>query len=74
MIDYNKLDAIIREKGMSRREFARENGININTMSAWFRRRTDMPVEAIKDIARILGIRPAQIIRDDVLELLKGWE
>ena len=54
---YDKIDAILAEKKMSRRQLALAAGISENTISGAFRRRTkNFSMENIVRIADVLGV------------------
>lgn len=56
-MDYELLDDILRDKGMSRRKLAQLAGISENTLSAAFRRRSkNFPIENVQKIASVLNI------------------
>lgn len=61
-MNYDRVDELLAEKGMSRRQLAIEAGISIDTMSSWFRRKTrNIPEGSISAIADALGVTPLSI-------------
>ena len=61
-MNYDYIDRLLKEKGMSRRQLAIQAGISVNNMSGWFRRRTiKVPDRYIEAIADILGINYLEI-------------
>ena len=73
MIDYDKLDAMLNERGQSRRQLAIAAGISVSKMSMWFVRHTkNIPIEDLCAMAFALGVSPRAIVRDDVLKLIDG--
>ncbi len=70
MLDYDKLDAVLREKHISRRAAAIGSGIGQSKMSMWFVRKTkNVPYRHIKSLAAFLGV-PAGEITDTPDELI----
>ena len=54
---YDKIDAILAEKKMSRRQLALAAGISENTLSGAFRRRTkNFSMDNVMKIANVLGV------------------
>lgn len=55
-MDYDRLDAILKERGISRRKLALELGINENKMSTAFKRHSGLTVNEVILIADYLSV------------------
>lgn len=65
-MEYELIDTLLREKGMSRRKLAEAAGISENTLSAAFRRKSkNVSIEVVQKIADVLGVNWWE---------LKGWQ
>ena len=68
-MDYELVDKLLAERGMSRRQLAIAAGISINNMSGWFRRKTKkVPFESSQAIANVLGVDWMAIVGIDRYE------
>lgn len=67
---YDKIDALLEEKKMSRRQLAHAAGISENTLSGAFRRKTkNFAVENVIRIANVLGVSWIELVgRPDIEE------
>lgn len=75
MLDFMKVDKILKEQNKSRRNLARITGISIDVMSGWASRgTTKISVDHVKKIAKALDVPARMIVRDDVLEMLEVRE
>lgn len=61
---YDRIDAILQERHMSRRQLAIAAGISENTISGAFRRRSGLKVETIQKIAAVLNVNTLDLIGD----------
>ena len=70
-MNYERIDELLAEKGMSRRQLAIEAGISIDTMSSWFRRRTKrVPADCVKRIADVLNVHYwTLLVIDDTMNI-----
>ncbi|MBL0357708.1 MAG: helix-turn-helix transcriptional regulator [Chitinophagaceae bacterium] len=59
---YNRIKAILAEKGTSNNHLAHELGVNINTVSKWCTNKIQPSIETLFAIAKVLDV--------DVRELL----
>ena len=67
---YDRIDAILEKKHLSRRQLAAKAGINEATFSAAFRRRTKtMPYDRAAAIARVLGVPVTEFLSDEEFTL-----
>lgn len=57
-MDFERLDAILKERGISRRKLALAVGIKEGTMSTAFMRRSGLSSGDLLRIARYLGVNP----------------
>lgn len=58
----DKIDELRKERGLSRREVARQAGINENTFACYFKRKYgNFPEKHIESVARVLGVSPATL-------------
>ena len=56
-MNYERVDELLRDKGMSRRQLAASIGIAPGKLANWFCRRTKhVPTKQIKAIADVLGV------------------
>lgn len=56
-MNYERVDELLAQRGMSRRQLANAAGISIDTVSSWFRRQTmKVPMKHIKRIAEVLNV------------------
>lgn len=55
-MDFDRLDAILKERRISRRKLALATGINEHTMSTAFRRKIGLSVDETIRIANFLGV------------------
>lgn len=58
---YDRIDAILQEKHMSRRQLAREAGVSYSTFAAAFSRRSKLSFENITKIANTLQVSPQEL-------------
>lgn len=57
MMDYDFVDSLLENMGLSRRQLAIKSGINPGTMSTWFARRTkNIPFLDIQKMANVLQV------------------
>ena len=56
-VNYNVLDQLLFQAGMSRRSLAREIGVSQDTLAGSFRRNSQMSAPQIAKIADILNVR-----------------
>ena len=63
-MNFDKLDILLKERGISRRQLALAIGINVNTMGTAFKRRSGLSAEDVLRIAEYLGVSPYY---------LEGW-
>ena len=63
-MDFERLDAILKERHISRRKLALSVGIKEGTMSTAYRRRSGLSSEDVLKIAEYLGVSPYY---------LEGW-
>ena len=69
---YDRLDQILKERGMSRRQLAIAAGIPLSTMSNLFARRTKAPsLGTLKKISDTLGVPLNAFAAPDELERVK---
>jgi len=61
-MDFDRLDAILKERKISRRKLALLAGINENTMSTAFRRKSGLNSEAEFAIAEALNLSPLYLM------------
>lgn len=76
-MNYDRIDELLKEKGMSRRQLAIQAGISVNNMSGWFTRRTSRVADThIKAIADVLGVHYVWIkfTDEELVDLLKEQE
>lgn len=59
---YNRIKAVLAEKGKTNKFLAEEMGVNINTVSKWCTNNVQPPIETLFGIAKVLDV--------DVRELL----
>ena len=60
----DKIDELRKERGLSRREVARQAGINENTFACYFKRKYgNFPEKHIESVARVLGGIPGDAQR-----------
>lgn len=64
-MDFDRLDAILKEKRISRRKLALAVGIKEGTMSTAFMRRSGLSPDMVKRIAEYLGV---------TYDYLQGWD
>ena len=63
-MDFDVLDRLLKDRGISRRKLALAVGINENKMSSAFKRRSGLSSEDVLKIAEYLGVSPYY---------LEGW-
>lgn len=59
---YDKVDKLLKERGMSRRKLALEARIPPSTFQSTMERRRGMTVESIYKISTALGMKPEDLI------------
>ena len=62
MMDFDRLDSILKERGISRRALALAVGINENTIATAFKRRSGLSSEDLLKIARYLNVNPYALV------------
>lgn len=67
-----KIDNILKEKGMSRRQLAIKANIPPSTLQSAFERNREFPLSMLTSIARALDINIYYVIDDEVLQNLTG--
>ena len=63
-MNFDRLDKLLQQKGISRRALANAMGINENKMSSAFKRRSGLSADDVLKIADFLGVSPYY---------LEGW-
>ena len=58
---YDRIDAILQEKHMSRRQLAQNAGLNNSSLAAAFARRSRMPPDNLEKIAKALETSPVDL-------------
>ena len=61
-MDFDRLDSILKERGISRRALALAVGINENTIATAFKRRSGLSSENLLKIARYLNVNPYALV------------
>lgn len=64
---FNRIKAVLAEKGMSNKELAEKLGVTEGTVSTWARNFKQPRVETLFDIAKCLKVEPG-----DLLSTIKG--
>ena len=62
MIISEKIFEIIKERGMSQKEFAIATGISQSTISDWKTKRTNPAADKIMVICDVLGVTPVELL------------
>ena len=62
MIISEKIFELIKEKGMSQKDFALATGISQSTISDWKTKRTNPAADKIMVICDVLGVTPEQLL------------
>lgn len=57
-MDFDRLDAILKKRGISRRKLALAIGLNENTMASAFKRRRGLSSDDVLKIAKFLNVNP----------------
>lgn len=57
-----KIFAVLRERGMSQKEFSEMTGISQSTISEWKSKRTNPTSEKIMSICQVLGVTPEWLL------------
>lgn len=72
MSPYEKIDFILKDKGISRRKFSRKIGIPASTFQSMMERKRGMTIEMFVLICKELGIECSSVLTDDqyVLRIL----
>ena len=67
-MNYKKIDSILKEKGMSRRQLAKKIGMSPNTLTSAFVRESEksFSMEAANKIADILNVNLEDIVKFDI--------
>lgn len=60
-VDYEKLNAILAERGISRRKLAEKIGESPNTLVSSFNRKSDLKLPIIVKISEVLNVSPDEI-------------
>ena len=61
----NKISEILKERGLTQKELALMAGIPPSTLSNYFLKRTVIPNNIIKNIAKALNISPLELLADE---------
>ncbi len=71
---WEKIFEVLKEKGMSQREFSRRTGIPPTTVSDWKGKKVNPNAEKIMAICHALEITPYELLEDDsdVMIIRKG--
>ena len=74
-MNYERIDELLAERHMSRRQLALAAGLSVNNISGWFTRRTKkVPMKHIKAIADVLGVHYWELIviddEDDISSII----
>lgn len=76
-MDFERLDRLLRERGISRRKLAQEVDINENTMGTAFKRKSGLGSDDVLRIAKYLEVSPYYLEGYDVtatpLQKLPGY-
>ena len=67
---YNKLDDILKNRGMSRRQLANDAGIPPTTLQSVFARKKNMTIEMLLNIAKVLNVDIITLLGKDAEFLL----
>lgn len=72
MIISEKIFELIKERGMSQKDFARATGISQSTISDWKTKRTNPAADKIMVICDVLGVTPIELLTSG--EQFKSYE
>lgn len=60
---YDRIDALLEQRGMSRRQMAIAAGVNVNSVATAFARRTkNVSLDMVRRIADVLGVSLLELI------------
>ncbi len=60
----NRIKAVLQEKGITQTWLAEQLGKSYNMVNAYVQKRQQPRLEVLFEIARILGVKPTELLKD----------